>query len=199
MKALYYLIILCLFFSSDLNARQKINQIKVPSGYKRILFPVGTFSGYIQRLSLKNNKIIYTWKGSRLLSSFALYNILAVIDKPILFRQDLEQCADYAMRFWADYHKDNKILNKLYLLDYKGNKKYFKNSNKSYLKYLRWHMAYSNSFSLKNGTKKIDTQNKLIPGDMFVQNKDGGIGHVSVIVDAAENAKKERIYLIEYS
>ena len=199
MKILIYSAILILILNAVSYAQQKIVHIKVPPGYKRILFPSETYSGYIQRLPLKKNKIIYEWNGSRLLSSFLLYNVLAVVNKPVLFRQDLEQCADYAMRFWADYHKENKLLNKLFLLDYMGNKKYFKDSNKSYLKYLRWHMAYSNSYSIKKGLKIIDMNAKLIPGDMFVQNKDGGVGHVSVIVDIAENERNNRIYLIGFS
>ena len=187
--------------SSVLTAQPKISQIKLPDGYKRITFPADSYSAYIQSLPLKKNRTIALWNGVKLKPSSVPYNVFAVIDKPILFKEDLEQCADYAMRFWADYHNANKKLKKLYLLTYVGEKKYYKNSNMSYLKFLRWHMVYSNSFSIKNGTKKISMKKELVPGDMFVQFKKGtgGIGHVSVIVDAAENKKGERIYLIGYS
>ena len=33
---------------------------------------------------------------------------------------------------------------------------------------------------------------------MFVQNKDGGIGHVSLVVDTAKNSIGKQIYLIGY-
>jgi len=199
MRSINQLIFIILLFTFNLYAQEKVNQIELPTGYSRISFPLDSYSGYIQNLPLKQENTIYEWDGSKLWISSFLYNILAVVDKPLLYREDLEQCADYSMRFWADYHKDTKIMDQLYLFDYEGNKKLFKNSSKSYLKYLRWHMAFSNSYSLKKGTKKIDGSNELIPGDMFVQNTDGGVGHVSVIVDVAENAKKERIYLIGYS
>ena len=44
---------------------------------------------------------------------------------------------------------------------------------------------------------KVETGD-LKPGDMFVQNKDGGIGHVSLFVDSAKNNNDEHIYLIGY-
>ena len=199
MKALKYTVIFISLFTFGLQAQNKINQINVPSGYKRWTFPEGSYSDYIQKLPLKQDNTIFKWNGNRLWVSSFLYEILAVVDKPILFKEDLEQCADYSMRFWADYHKNTKILDKLYLDNYNGNKKYYKNTDKNYLKYLRWHMAFSNSYSIKNGAQRIDALTKLIPGDMFVQNTDGGVGHVSVIVDVAENVKKERIYLVGYS
>ncbi len=57
--------------------------------------------------------------------------------------------------------------------------------------------GYSNSYSIKKGAVRIDNY-RLAPGDMYVQNKDDGIGHVSLIVDAAKNQENERVYLIGY-
>ena len=62
---------------------------------------------------------------------------------------------------------------------------------------MKWHMAYSNSHSIKKGAGVIE-DSILKPGDMFVQNKDGGIGHVSLIMDVAQNQKNQRVYLIGY-
>ncbi len=198
MKILIFVIIF-FFYISGLFAQEKICQINLPEGHKRISFPSDSYSKYIQNLPLKQNNTIKEWDGSKLWISLFLYDVLAVVNKPILFNEDLEQCADYSMRFWADFHKDVDKLKQLYLFDYEGNKKFFKDSKKKYLRYLRWHMAFSNSFSIKNGAKKINMSELLKPGDMFVQNTDGGVGHVSVVVDAAENENKERIYLIGYS
>lgn len=156
----------------------------------------GSFSYYLQNLPLKENNKIYKWNRKRVFG--LLYNVYAVVDKPLLFESDLEQCADFCMRFWADYHHSQNNLNNLFLYNYNGKKKYYKNSNKNFKKYLKWHMAYSNSYSIKKGANKINN-GKLKPGDMFVQNKDGGIGHVSIIVDAAKNGNGEQVFLIGYS
>jgi len=54
---------------------------------------------------------------------------------------------------------------------------------------------YNNDTSLSFSAGEIGA---LKPGDMFVQNKDGGIGHVSLVVDCAKNINGEQIYLIGY-
>jgi len=172
-----------------------IKNLPVPNGYERIKYDKKSYSHYLQNLPLKNSKIIYNWNGEKVLG--VLYNIYAVVDKPLLYKSDLEQCADFCMRFWADFHKNQNRLDHLFLYDYNGKKKYYKRSNKKYKSYLRWHMAYSNSYSLKKGANKVEAR-ALKPGDMFVQNKDGGIGHVSLIVDSAKNTNGEQIYLIGY-
>ena len=46
--------------------------------------------------------------------------------------------------------------------------------------------------------KKVNPED-LQPGDMFVQNQTGGIGHVSLIVDACQNQEGKRLFLIGYS
>jgi len=175
---------------------ESVQNIKTPKGYERIKTDVGSYSDWVRNLNLKKDKKIKTYDGSYL--SPTSYDSFGVIDIPLLFKQDLEQCADYSMRLWAEYHKEKKILGKLYLFDYNGNRKLFKSSGKSYKSFLKWAMAYSNSHSLKKGTQKIDKK-ELIPGDMVVQNEGGGIGHVSVIVDVCKNAKEETLYLIGYS
>ncbi|NNL77096.1 MAG: hypothetical protein HKO68_12245 [Desulfobacterales bacterium] len=172
-----------------------IKNIPVPDGYERIRFDKKSFSHYLQSLPLKESKNIYKWNGKKVLG--VLYNIYAVVDKPLLFKSDLEQCADFCMRFWADFHKNQNKLDRLFLYDYSGKKKYYKGSNKTYKRFLRWQMAYSNSYSIKKGANKVQT-NTLQPGDMFVQNKDGGIGHVSLVVDSAKNSIGKQIYLIGY-
>ena len=145
-----------------------IKNIPVPSGYERIRYDKKSYSHYLQSLPLKEKNTIYKWNGKKVFG--VLYNIYAVVDKPLLFKSDLEQCADFCMRFWADFHKNLNKLDKLYLYNYSGKKKYYKRSNKIYKSFLRWHMAYSNSYSIKKGANKVETR-ALKPGDMFVQNE----------------------------
>jgi len=173
-----------------------INIIPAPEGYKRIYYPQNTFSSWVQNLPLKDSQKISSHEGGYI--SRAIYRIYAVVDKPLLFKRDLEQCADYCMRFWADYHRETDKLEKLYLFDYHGNKKMFSKSKKPFIKFLRLAMAYSNSYSLKKGCEKVNPDS-LIPGDMLVQNKRGSIGHVSMVLDVCENHEGKQLYLIGYS
>jgi len=172
------------------------NSIPVPDGYIRETYPNGSYSHWIQNLPLKDRPVILSYQGQAIESGF--YNVWEVVRLPLLFRSDLEQCADFAMRFWAEYHQSTGRLNQLYLFDYSGNKKRFRQSGQSFAKFLRSAFANTNSHSLKKGCVSVESA-QLRPGDMFVQNERGGIGHVSVILDACESKEGKKLFLIGYS
>lgn len=151
MKLFQILIIFLFIGALKLFAAGKVKDIATPESYSRVNYQKGSYSDYLQNLPLKSDNIILEQDGSILRSSWYLYHVFAVVDKPLLFKADLEQCADFPMRFWADYHKENNKLDKLYLFNYQGQKKHFKDSLKPYKKYLRQYMAYSNSYSIKKG------------------------------------------------
>lgn len=191
--------LLFLFLNLESIAQKKTirNAINTPDGYAREKFTEWSYSNWIQNLPLKENPLILDYRGDTL-SRDCFYSIFAVVDIPLLFNSDLEQCADYCMRFWAEYHKDMNRLDSLYLFDYSGNKKRFKDSGKTYSGFLKWTFSYSNSYSLKRGCEKV-LMDELIPGDMIVQNEGGGIGHASVILDVCKSEEGGKLYLIGYS
>jgi len=176
---------------------QSIQDISLPEGFERIEYQSGSYPSFLRNLPLKLNKEILKWDGDKLNSVWMLYDVLAVLKIPLLYNEDIEQCADFSMRLWSEYLQEIDQLDKLYLFDYSGNSKPFSESGKSFNKYLRWHMAFSNSHSIKKGAAIVPADS-LRPGDMFVQNESGGIGHVSVIVDAAQNAVGEPIFLVGF-
>ncbi|MCK4766062.1 MAG: hypothetical protein KAW12_27940, partial [Candidatus Aminicenantes bacterium] len=184
------------FFCCLTVSAKTIDSIPLPGGYTRLDYPAGSFSDWVQALPLKNNKEILRHDGGTV--GFDFYDTIAVVDMPLLFSGDLEQCADYCMRFWAEYHKAKNLLPNLYLFDYNGSRKPFSASNKSFKNFLKWAFAFSNSHSLKKGCKTIK-EAELRPGDMIVQNERGGIGHVSMIMDICETKTGQRLYLIGYS
>ncbi len=173
-----------------------IYEIPAPSGYKQISYKKHSFSRWLQHLPLKNNKKIISHRKKEIA---LFYNIFAVVDMPLLFKGNVEQCADYCMRFWAEYHKDHNKLSALYLYSYTGIRRYFARQHLSYKKFLFKRFLYSNSYSLKRGCEKILKNESLIVGDMFVQNKKGGIGHVSLIVNICKNKSGKKLYLIGFS
>ncbi|EKR82407.1 DUF4846 domain-containing protein [Leptospira interrogans] len=173
----------------------KVNEIALPSESTRVRFKKNSFSDFVQNLPLKSDRTLWTYKKENIIRR---YDTIAILDVPLLFQSDLEQCADYTMRIWAEYHKQNNHLNRLYLFDYNGNQKFFSKSGLSYFSFLRKVFASSNSYSIKKGGKII-SETDLKPGDLFVQNETGGIGHVSMILDLAENRKGEKFFLIGFS
>jgi len=166
-----------------------------PSGYTLSDFQVGSFSHYIQHLPLKQDGIILNYTGQP--AAVAAFHVLAVVDMPLLFRSDLEQCADQCMRFWAEYHQAEHKLKQFHLFNYSGQRLSFSTSGRSYRDFLRQAFAFSNSHSLKRGCRTI-TSDQLQPGDMIVQNDTGGIGHVSMIVNMCRSPRGEPLYLIGF-
>ncbi len=102
------------------------------------------------------------------------------------------------MRLWAEYHRRSGKLQKLSLFNYSGKKIYFARSGLSYKGFLKRAFAYANSYSLKKGCQKIRKED-LRPGDMMINNKRGGVGHVSVILDVCRNQKGDKVHLLGYS
>lgn len=100
----------------------KVNEIALPSESTRIRFKKNSFPDFVQNLPLKSDRTLWTYKKENIIRR---YDTIAILDVPLLFQSDLEQCADYTMRIWAEYHKQNNHLNRLYLFDYNGNQKFF--------------------------------------------------------------------------
>lgn len=173
-----------------------ISEIASPQGFKTIEYPAGSYSHWISTLPLKQDKIIKTYDGNTAHNDN--FNVLAVVEMPLLFQQDLEQCADYCFRFWAEYHQQLKILDKLYLFDYNGNKRPFNTSNKPFNSFLKSSMSNTNSFSIKKGCQEVSIAD-LKPGDMIVQNEGGGIGHISIIMSICKSDIGDALYLIGFS
>ena len=102
------------------------------------------------------------------------------------------------MRLWADYHKESDKLNSLYLFTYAGDQRPFRTYDGSYKGFLKHSFATSNSYSLKEGCRTIKWTEANV-GDLLVQNRDGGIGHVTVLVDECITADSTRLFLAGFS
>lgn len=177
-----------------------VSDLSLPDGYLRRSYDKKSYSHWLQNASLKESKTIELYDGRKYEEGSNWYKIAAVLDLPLLFDQDLEQCADFAMRLWAEFHAATDQLDRLYLYHYDGTKNKLKGGAVSYRNFLRLAMANSNSHSIKQGAEKVAPAD-LRPGDMFVQNNNGGIGHVSVIVDAAKSksAGEPDLYRVGFS
>ncbi|MBI4727371.1 hypothetical protein HY768_09175 [candidate division TA06 bacterium] len=177
-------------------AASRIDEIPIPAGYTAVEYPASGYSHWVTRCPLKSNLDILDHSGRKVPPG--AYSVYAVLDLPPLFSGDLEQCADYAMRLWAEYHKDRNILDKLYLFDYNGRRQYYKASHLSDRNFLHRAFANSSSYFLKQGCAAVDAA-ALVPGDMVVQNERGGVGHVSVVLNVCLNSSGQKLYLLGFS
>lgn len=195
MKWFIFLLILFLISPILYSSPSKISSLPLPLDYVRVPYADTSFSGYVQKLSLKSENKVYSYKREDLSH---WYESLGVIDKPLLYTDDLEQCADFTMRLWADFHKENNLLSELYLFHYSGKKAFYKSSGKTFPQFLRNAFANANSHSIKMGGREVKVT-ELRPGDLFVQNENGGIGHVSIILDHVKSEGREDLFLIGFS
>lgn len=178
------------------------SKIPVPKGYKRIKTYKNSFAEWLRYLPVKSaGSAVLTYSGEALSDDY--YTIWRVIDLPLYFRSDIEQCADWGYRFWYEYQIEAGFGDNLWMTDYNGNKKTYRQwkegrKNPSLKKFFKWVCNHANSYSQKKGLYEVE-ENALRPGDLIVQNQTGGIGHVSVIFDICENEKGEKLYLVGYS
>lgn len=199
---LFYMLSIAVFFlfysdtAKSGNIPDSVSGIPTPDGFSRIYLKKGSYSDFLRNLPLKKSGTIKSHSGKNI--STDNYSYYYTIDMPLLFKSDIEQCADWAMRLWAEYHKKNGTLKKLYLFNYAGQKKYYTASSLSYKRFLEKTFISTNSHSLKKGCSAV-TGSTFEPGDMLIQNDTGGIGHVTVIIDAGENRRGERQYLAGFS
>lgn len=176
-------------------AGRRVSDIAPPGGCSRPATAPGSYSEWLRSTPLKPDGTILSHAGDTIGPGF--YRVLAVSGLPLLFRDDLEQCADWCFRFWAEHHRESGRLDRLYLFDYSGRKRIFAKSGKTFLSFLRRAMADANSHSLKRGCAAVDPAD-IMPGDMLVQNRDGGIGHVSIVMDVCRDPSGNRYFLMGY-
>jgi len=138
----------------------------------------------------------------------------------MLCSADLEQCADWPLRLYADHLRDHDLQGMISFrlqngqthswpewssgnrlqFDQRSNRHIVKQTvpdsgRESYVGYLRYLFHWAGSLALLNYLTPVPAKD-LLPGDLIVQNTTGGMGHVSLILDICANMDGERLYLI---
>lgn len=189
-------------------------RIRVPDGYERVPVKKGSFSEYVRNLPLKpHGSKVHYYDGREKFGDV----YVAVIDIDVGDR-DLQQCADAAIRLYAEYLYKNKQYDKIhfnftngfradfkkwmqgYRINVEGSRAYwvkragFCDDYKCFRRYLDMVFAYAGTFSLLRELKKVPLKDMQI-GDVFLDT-----GHCVIIVDIAQNKKTgEKIFLLAQS
>jgi hypothetical protein len=194
-------------FCPGYDPKQAVSQrIPSPDGYTRIeLSPDGGYSDWVRHLPLKpEGSPVLSWQGDTL---FVAGEVIAVIDLDIPNR--LYQCADVAMRLWAEFlwsrNRQEDIRYRTSAgsdLSWSGwlEERGAEPSRKLLLQYLNTVMASCNTSSLARDISKV-AKGKILPGDMYIQpdpSGRGGIGHLSIVFDTAINERGESVYLFGF-
>ncbi len=173
----------------------------VPEGYKRVALDSNSFGAYLRQLPLKPEGSYVKYFDGDLKRRDGIY--AAVVDQPISAR-DLQQCADAVMRLRGEYlyaQKRYEDIHFNFLSD--GKPRYFldradaQRSYKSFLKYMDYVFAYANTASLHKELKAVAFEDMQV-GDVFIVTG-RPYGHAIIVVDMAENAAGEKLFMLAQS
>jgi hypothetical protein len=189
-----------------------------PAGYRRVAVEAGSFAEYVRNLAVLpdtaavryyDGRRVQQWPGSS-----------RVVDLPFLFKSDVEQCADMALRLvseyfwqagqadslafrlqngqeigWREWRAGRRLRYDAESDRHVRSREAADSSRAAFEEFLFYLFHWTGSVALKRDLRRI-TASELRPGDLIVQNTSGAMGHVSVILDAAVNGDGERLYLI---
>jgi hypothetical protein len=189
-------------------------RINPPAGYYRPASQIKELVAFLRNLPLKkagSEVLLYNGQPKR------NQNIHVAVFDLSLSNRDLQQCADSAIRIFAEYYWSIEAYDKIafhltngFYMEYTkwrdGNRikvdgnevrwykaKAYDASYEEFLNYLDMVFAYAGTLSLSSECDRI-TLEELMPGDLFLQG--GSPGHCVVVVDMAVDAEGSKCYLL---
>jgi Domain of unknown function (4846) len=196
----------------------KIEDIKPPDGFSRHTADSASFTNWLRHIPLKKDKPVYLYNGLPKRNQAAQY---AVLNKDI-GNKNLVQCADAVMKLRAEYLFDTKQYNEIAFVSTSGTVLNFsdwlkgfrwKELNNQLVKYqsgkisvdskneitafMELVYSYCGTYSLSKQLSPVKKNNSLSAGNVFI--KGGFPGHAVLIVDEAENAQGEKVFLLAQS
>ncbi|MBS1774373.1 MAG: DUF4846 domain-containing protein [Bacteroidetes bacterium] len=186
----------------------------LPPGYTRTAS--NTFADYLRNVKLKQDGAdVLHYDGS-----IKYKNVHAAVIDMEIGDKDLEQCADAVMRLRAEYLYTTKQYDKIhfnftngfradytkwmegYRIRLDGNAvKWIKaaaptNTHQSFRQYLDVVFNYAGTLSLSKELQPVSVTD-VQPGDVFIRG--GSPGHAVIVMDVAQNAKGEKIFMLAQS
>ncbi|HUS03211.1 MAG TPA: DUF4846 domain-containing protein, partial [Chitinophagaceae bacterium] len=174
------------------NYYQKIENIPLPRGCKRINCSSGSFAEWLRNINLKRNKTVYKFDGTPKSNQTAQFAVLDIS----VGSQDLQQCADAVIRLKAEYLYNAEKFDEIIFTDnnntiYKFREPYTRHN---FDKYLQRVFGMCGSASLAKQLKQHIEIKNINAGDVIVR---GGFpGHAVIVMDMAINNKREKFYLL---
>lgn len=187
-------------FSDAQNTEPIYKRVQVPNGFQRII-DNNPFTDWLRNLPLKDkNSEVITYQGKTAgLKERFFMNYEGVIDMNILNKW--QQCADSILRLRAEYYWSRNEFDKIKFklgnktVSYLSWAQKSGHSRKTFEKYLTHIFANLGTASMKRDLQPISEKDLRI-GDVNIQNKSGGTGHIFMIMDIVENSDGERLYLL---
>lgn len=196
---------------------QQTGNISTPSQFKRISAEPGSFAYWLRHTKLKKDNTVYLYNGQKKRNQQAQYAVLDIS----IGKKDLQQCADAAMRLYAEWLYSRKQYGKITFLatdntvmDYaswrqgyrfvlngqqlkKVKKTGISNDRAAFDNYLQTVFSFAGTLSLSRQLKPVSNLADIRSGDLFLQG--GSPGHAVMVMDIAINAAGEKRFLLAQS
>lgn len=204
--------------STEINSEGNTIQTRFspPNGFKRSNYSDDSFGSFLRNLKLKpdGSKVKYFDGTVKENDVYA-----AVVDMEIS-NKDLQQCADAVMRLRGEYFFKRKEYTKIsftltngFKVDYSewmkgnrvavnGNKTEWQkiaepsNTYSDFRQYMEFVFTYAGTLSLDKSLRSKNIDDIAI-GDVFIRG--GSPGHAVLVVDLAENAAGDKVFLLAQS
>ena len=194
-----------------------VGALPLPAGFTRLPQPAGSFGAWLRAMPLKQDNKVYLYNGHLKNNQQAQYAVLDISTG----NKDLQQCADAVIRLYAEYLYDSKQFGKIAfhatdgtLMDYnswmKGDRFVLKQNRlvkvrkaapcsgpACFSNYLETVFSWAGTLSLSKELLPVKDTRKILPGNVFI--KGGAPGHAVMVMDVAQNAAGERIFLLAQS
>ncbi len=169
-----------------------IFNIELPQGFKRT--QTNSFGNYLRSISLKSDKTVYLYNGEKKGNQSAQYAVLDIS----VGNENLQQCADAAMRLRAEWLFKTKQYDKIVFNAVSGDPLQFSPPYNyiHLMKHMKVVFGFCNSWSLEKQLKKKSIMDIQI-GDVLI--KGGFPGHVVMVVDMVVNRKGEKLMMLAQS
>jgi hypothetical protein len=212
MKGIFLLMISLLFVGAKTDT--VLTRFKTPPGYTQATVAPGSFGAWLQALPLKPyGAQCLTYQGK--IARTEGYTS-GIVDMSI-GTQDLQQCADAAMRLRGEYLYSQKKFKEIsfnftsgfrcdfvhYADGYRySNDHWIKKAKQDYsyanfMRYMTLVFSYAGTLSLQKELKPVTNPNNIKTGDVFI--KGGSPGHCFVVMDVIENTQHQKQFLLAQS
>jgi len=207
--------LLLVFAGSAARADTVEQRFAAPARCRRVTLAAGSYGDYLRRLPLKpEGSKVHDHSGQVVQWGSALGAVLDVDLIKTSRWSDLQQCADLALRLWAEYRWSKKTADTLTFTLQNGQSlswnswrsgirgrvianrhRFFRTakpdaSYRNFRAYLGYVMTWLGSAGLKAYAAPVKEAD-LAVGDLYVQNQTGAIGHASIIVDLCEKGTEK--------
>ncbi len=206
-------------WKTDLDSTQSLERrISPPPGFKRVRVKPGSFADWLRHLPLKPGRPpVHLYNGA-LKGNQSVH--VAVVDIDV-GNQDLQQCADAIIRLRAEYLFTTPCRDEIAFHFTSGDLARWRDwrtglrpvvrgsrvswqktagasaSYSNFRRYLTTVFTYAGSASLERELVGVPDPTQVQPGNVFIQG--GHPGHGVIVVDVAESASGERVFLLAQS